>query len=62
MKKYTVSLNLKNGTNFSFETDMDVKTIQPIYINGAQMVVTETASYNVLQVNNIEVVENQLLQ
>ncbi len=41
---------------------MDVKTIQPIYINGAQMVVTETASYNVLQVNNIEVVENQLLQ
>ena len=58
MKRYSVYILLKNGKDVQFETVDNPLEIEPVHINGAEMVMTkEQYGINLLQVEKMEVVE-----
>jgi len=58
VKKYSVHVSFKNGTDMQFETDTNVKLAEPLYINGGEFIVTEDEYViNVTQVKEIKVVQ-----
>ena len=52
MKKYSVHLSYKNGTDMQFETDTNVKSAEPLYINGGEFIVTENEF--VININHVK--------
>lgn len=58
MKKYSVYLLFKNGVDRQFETDTNILLLQPVNVNGAEMVMTkEQFGINLAQVKKLEVVQ-----
>ncbi|MGN7409989.1 hypothetical protein [Sporosarcina sp. SAFN-010] len=58
MKRYSVYVLLKNGKDVQFESVDNPLEIEPVHINGAEMVMTkEQYGINLLQVERLEVVE-----
>lgn len=58
MKRYSVYVLFKNGQDMQFETNTNVLLLQPIHINGAEMIMTEEKyGINLAQVKDLEVVE-----
>lgn len=58
MKKYSVHVAFKNGKEMQFETNTNVKSAEPQYINGGEFIVTENEYViNVQQVKEMNVVE-----
>ncbi len=58
MKRYSVYVLLKNGKDVQFETVDNPLEMEPVHINGAEMVMTkEQYGINLLQVRKMEVVE-----
>lgn len=58
VKKYSVHISFKNGSDMQFETDTNVNSAEPQYINGGQFIITENEYViNVLQVKEMNVVQ-----
>ena len=58
MKKYSVHVSFNNGTDMQFETDTNVKSVEPQYINGGEFIVTENEYViNVNQVKEMKIVQ-----
>lgn len=58
MKRYSVYVHFKNGRDTQFETNTNVLLLQPIHVNGAEMIMTEEQyGINLAQVEELEVVE-----
>ncbi len=58
MKKYSVYVLLKNGQDFQFESVDNPLEIEPLHINGTEMVMTKDQyGINLLKVEKMEVVE-----
>lgn len=60
MKKYSVYVLFKGGQDLQFETDSNVKLLQPQIIDGARFIVTENEYVvNLDQVEKLEMIEMQ---
>lgn len=58
MKKYEVKITFYNGQKFDFETNSDVRSLKPIEINGAQMImIEEEIRINIIHIKDMKVVE-----
>lgn len=58
MKKYAIYIELKNGKDVQFDSVDNPLEIEPVHINGTEMVMTqEQYGINLLQVEKMEVVE-----
>lgn len=58
MKRYSVYVHFKNGRDMQFETNTNVLLLQPVNVNGAEMIMTEEQyGINLAQVEELEVVE-----
>jgi hypothetical protein len=58
VKKYSVHVSFKNSTDMQFETDTNVKSAEPLYINGGEFIVTENEyMINIKQVKEVRVVQ-----
>lgn len=58
LKRYSVYVLFKNGRDMQFETNTNVLLLQPIHVNGAEMIMTEEETgINLVQVEKMEVVE-----
>lgn len=58
MKKYSVYIEFKDGRDMQFETDTNVLELQPMHINGAEMIMTpEQYGVNLIHVKKMEVVQ-----
>ena len=58
MKRYSVYVEFENGKDFQFETNTNVLMLQPLHINGSEMIVTEEQyCVNLVRVRKIELVE-----
>lgn len=58
MKKYEVKITFYNGQKFDFETNSDVRSLKPIEINGAHMILTEEEiGINIIHIKDMEVIK-----
>jgi len=58
MKKYEVKITFYNGQKYDFETNSDVRSLNPIEVNGARMIMTEEEiGININHVEDLKVIE-----
>lgn len=58
MKKYEVKITFSNGQKYDFETNSDVRSLNPIEVNGARMIMTEEEiGININHVEDMKVIE-----
>lgn len=58
VKKYSVYVLFENKQDMQFETDTNVLELEPVHINGAEMIMTENEyGINLKRVEKMEVVE-----
>ncbi|MEK5148746.1 hypothetical protein MKX53_17335 [Psychrobacillus sp. FSL K6-4615] len=58
MKKYEVKITFYSGQKFEFETNSDVRSLNPIEINGARMIMTEEEiGINIIHIKDMKVIE-----
>lgn len=58
MKKYEVKITFSNGQKYDFETNSDVRSLNPIEVNGARMIMTEEEiGININHVEDMEVIK-----
>ena len=58
MKKYEVKITFSNGQKYYFETNSDVRSLNPIEVNGARMIMTEEEiGININHVEDMEVIK-----
>jgi len=58
MKKYEVKITFYNGQKYDFETNSDVRSLKPIEINGARMIMTEEeVAINIIHIKDMKVIE-----
>lgn len=57
MERYSVYTVFKNGQDYQFETNTNVLNLEPIQVNGAQIIMTKDEyGINMNQVKKMEVV------
>ena len=57
MERYSVYTLFKNGQDYQFETNTNVLNLEPIQVNGAQIIMTKDEhGINMNQVKKMEVV------
>lgn len=57
MERYSVYTVFKNGQDYQFETNTNVLSLEPIQVNGAQIIMTKDEhGINMNQVKKMEVV------
>lgn len=57
MERYSVYIVFKNGQDYQFETNTNVLYLEPIQVNGAQIIMTKDEhGINMNQVQKMEVV------
>lgn len=60
LKRFSVYIMFKNGSNIHFETDTNLNLAEPQSINGGQFIVTENDHViNLLQVEEMKVVQKK---
>lgn len=58
MKKYEVKITFSNGRKYDFETNSDVRRLNPIEVNGARMIMTEEEiGININHIKEMKVIE-----
>ena len=57
MERYSIYIVFKNGQDYQFETNTNVLNLEPIQVNGAQIIMTKDEhGINMNQVKKMEVV------
>lgn len=58
MKKLEVKITFSNGQKYDFETKSDVRSLNPIEVNGARMIMTEEEiAINIIHIKDMKVIE-----